>query len=83
MRMASGDLSMLIDSDIDALARSFFSSAYADNTFTDWTLDQRLEGFLRRQGLDFFVEDGDAYDLLLDRVMVRIGEAARQHTAQP
>lgn len=67
---------LLTDSDVDGLACKFLSSAYADNNlYSDWSLDRRLEGFLRRRGLVRFVQDGDAYDLILDRVMAHIGGA--------
>jgi hypothetical protein len=66
------------NSDVDVLAWEFLNSAYADNnTYVDWPLDRRLAGFLRRQGLVHLVEDGDAYDLILSRVMAHIGVASR------
>lgn len=76
MVSALGDSSTVTDHDVDSLACRFLSSAYADRAYIDWTLDRRLEGFLRRQGLACLVEDGDAYDLVLNRVMVRIGDAS-------
>ena len=63
---------LLIDSDVDALAWQFLNSGYADDTYADWPLDRRLDGFLRRQGLVRLTEDGDAYDLILNRVMASI-----------
>ncbi|MHA7651092.1 hypothetical protein ACX9NE_18635 [Mycobacterium sp. ML4] len=71
-----GDASLWAESDADELARQFLKSSYADSAYIDWTLDRRLEGFLHRRGLDHLIEDGDAYDLVLDRVMVEIGRAA-------
>jgi hypothetical protein len=71
-----GDSLLLTDSYLDALARRFVASRYADNTYADWPLDRRLDGFLRRERLDRITEDGDAYDLVLDRVMAHIGVAA-------
>jgi len=68
-----GDPPFLTDSDVDALAWQFLNSAYADSTYADWPLDRRLDGFLRRQGLSRVAEDGDAYDLVLNRVMACIG----------
>jgi uncharacterized protein YqjF (DUF2071 family) len=71
----------LTDSDVDALARQFLNSAYADDTYADWPLDRRLDGFLRRRGLARLAEDGDAYDLVLNRVMAYI--RARTQTNGP
>jgi hypothetical protein len=68
------------DSDVDALASDFMDSAYADDTYADWPLDRRLDGFLNRRGLSCITENGDAYDLVLDRVMAHIG--AMQQPAQ-
>jgi hypothetical protein len=65
----------LTDADVDALAWEFINSAYAHKTYADWPLDRRLEGFLRRRGLGRAVEDGDAYDFILNRVMSYIGVA--------
>ncbi|MGB8389235.1 hypothetical protein [Mycobacterium sp.] len=72
----SGSLS-LTDSDVDELASQFLHSAFADDTYADWRLDQRLDGFLRHRGLVRLVDDGDAYDLILNRVMAYIGALRR------
>jgi hypothetical protein len=74
MASTLGDPPLLTDSDVDALAWQFLNSPYADNkTYADWPLDRRLDGFLRRQGLVRLAEDGDAYDLILNRVLAYIG----------
>lgn len=67
----------LTDSDVDALAWQFLNSAYADDTYADWPLDRRLDGFLRRRGLVRLAEDGDANALVLNRVMAYIGARAQ------
>lgn len=67
----------LTDSAVDALAYQFLHSTYADDTYADRSLDQRLDGFLRHLGLVRLVEDGDAYDLILGRVMAYIGALHR------
>ncbi|KQH77043.1 hypothetical protein AO501_11300 [Mycobacterium gordonae] len=82
MAARTGDRSLVTASSADELARQFLKSAYADSAYIDWTLDRRLEGFLHRRGLDCLVEDGDAYDLVLERVMVHIGDAARAGTTE-
>lgn len=67
---------LLTEFDVDALAWQFMHSPYANDTYADWPLDRRLDGFLRREELGRLVEDGDAYDLILDRVMAYIGVRA-------
>ena len=70
---------MLTDSDVDALAWQFMHSGYAEDAYADWPLDQRLDGFLRHQELVHLTEDGDAYQLILNRVMAYIGALRRGH----
>jgi hypothetical protein len=76
MTSTLGGPPLLTDFDVDALAWQFLNSAYADDTYADWPLDRRIEGFLRRRRLVRLAEDGDAYDLILNRVMAYI--AARE-----
>jgi hypothetical protein len=73
MASTLGGPPLLTDSDVDSLAWQFLNSSYADHTYVDWTLDRRLDGFLRHRGLVRLTEDGDAYDLVLNRVMAYIG----------
>jgi hypothetical protein len=73
MASTLGDPPLVTDFAVDALAWQFLNSAYADDTYADWPLDRRLDGFLRRRGLFRIAEDGDAYDLVLNRVMACIG----------
>ncbi|MGB9225394.1 hypothetical protein [Mycobacterium sp.] len=76
-----GDPPFLADTDVDAHAWRFLNSAYADDTYADWPLDRRLDGFLRHSGLVHVAEDGDAYGLVLDRVMVYISAASHPASA--
>jgi hypothetical protein len=64
---------LLTDAGADALAWQFMNSPYAGETYADWSLDRRLDVFLSRCGLPDIAEDGDAYDLVLNRVMACIG----------
>jgi hypothetical protein len=77
MSSLPGGPPLVTDSDVDTLAWQFLHSHYADETYADWPLDRRLDGFLRSQGLVRLVEDGDTYDLILDRVMAFIAARAR------
>nr|WP_197505739.1 hypothetical protein [Mycobacterium sp. 852002-53434_SCH5985345] len=68
----------MTDADVDEIAFEFLHSPYAGDTYLDWNLDKRLDGFLRHRGLPRLVDDGDAYDLILNRVMAYIGELRRK-----
>ena len=73
MAAAASEPIFLIDADVDALAHDLFNSPFAAETYADWPLDRRLDGFLRHRGLTRLVSDGDTYDLILNRVMSYIG----------
>lgn len=68
----------MTDADVDALAWQFLNSDYADDVYADWPLDRRLDAFLRRRELGRLVEDGDAYDIVLDRVMAHMRARSAQ-----
>jgi hypothetical protein len=69
-------LLQLTDSEVDAVARQFLSSPYADRTkYSDWPLDRRLGGFLHQRGLGLLDEDGDAHAIILDSVMAHLAVA--------
>lgn len=68
---------VLTDFDVDELAWQFTDSSYADDAYAGWSLDRRLEGFLRYRGLSGIAEDGDAFGVVLDRVMACISTLSR------
>lgn len=68
----------LTDADADELASAFLHSPYSGDTYIDWRLDQRLDAFLRHRGLVRLAEDGDAYGLIIDRVMAYLGGLRRR-----
>lgn len=60
----------LTDQDVDGISFDFLHSQYVEDTYGGWSLDRRLESFLRRSGLGRIADDGDLHDLVLHRVMV-------------
>ena len=64
---------MLLDTDVDDLARRFLDSSYGSDEYANWPLDRRLEGFLQHGGLGHFADDGDIFTTICDRVMAQIG----------
>jgi hypothetical protein len=57
------------DSDVDTFAWEFLRSPYAGPIYADWSLDRRLDTFLRRQGFSRVADDGDLSNIVLDRIM--------------
>jgi hypothetical protein len=70
--------SELTTSRLDAIAWDFLGSEFAEYIYDDWPMDRRVDAFLRHEGRDDLVNDGDAYDALLQRVMANLGRARRQ-----
>lgn len=60
---------LLTDSDVDTLAWGFLHSRYVGTIYGDWSLDRRLDTFLRRRGLTRVADDGDLSRIVLDRIM--------------
>lgn len=73
-----GDSLSLTDPDVDVLAWEFLRSRYAGEMSPAWPLDQRLSGFLRWSGFPRIADDGDLFNIVLDRVMSYISIAPRR-----
>ncbi len=69
MAAIGGNAPVLTDSGVDALAWEFLNSDYVGDVYATWSLDQRLSTFLLRSGLVRVANDGDLYNIVLDRVM--------------
>jgi hypothetical protein len=72
-----GNPALLSDSDVDVLAYEFLRSRYVGPIYANWPPDRRLDTFLRRRGLNRVADDGDLTDIVLDRIMARVGVAPR------
>ena len=64
-------------SDVDIWACEFLRSSYAGPIYADWSVDRRLDAFLRRQGFPRVADNGDLSNLVLDRIMAFGGTAPR------
>jgi hypothetical protein len=62
---------------LDTIAWNFLGSEFTRQIYANWPIDRRVDAYLRRQGLIDIVNDGGAYDALLERVMANIGRALR------
>ena len=63
--------------DLDHSALEFLGSEFTDPVYGRWTIERRLEVFLRHRGLTELADDGEGFAALLDRVMVNFATARR------
>lgn len=69
--------------DLESLAWGFLGSAYAGPHFTEWSIDRRLDAYLRNEGMRDVADDGTVCAVLLDRVMANISPALNSGTLRP
>lgn len=67
------DPPLLTDADIDTFAREFLRSPYSGPIYADWSVDRRLDTFLRRQGFSHVADNGDVSNVVLYRIMAYRG----------
>jgi hypothetical protein len=75
--MAPTDRVDLTTAELDTVAWRFLRSDFASPTYSDWSLDRRLDAYLLHHGPSELLIDGSAYSALLERVMANIGPARR------
>lgn len=61
----------------DERALAFLGSEFADDRYGGWSIERRLEAYLRHQGLTRIADVGESFEALLDRVMVNFSKARR------
>lgn len=64
--------------ELDAIAWDFFTSEFTERKYSMWPIDRRVDAFLRHHILDDVINNGAAYDALIQRVMANIGTALRR-----
>lgn len=69
--------------ELDVVAWRFLRSEYTEQTYSDWPIDRRIDAFLLHQGPTELINDGSAYNALVERVMANIGLALRKGLLEP
>jgi hypothetical protein len=63
--------------ELETIAWRFLRSEFTEPTYSDWPIDRRIDAFLLHYGPTELLNDGSAYNALLDHVMANIGPALR------
>jgi hypothetical protein len=81
--MTSAGLAKTDVRELDAIAWEFLCSPYTGRTYWDWTLERRLDTYLRHQDRDDILNNGAAYATVVDRVMANLERARRDGVLSP
>jgi hypothetical protein len=69
--------------EMEALAWDFLGSEFTTQVYVDWPIDRCMDAYLLHGGLTDVINDGAAYDALLNRVMANIAPAIRMGLLTP
>jgi hypothetical protein len=69
--------------ELDDIAWLFLCSPFTKRDHWDWSLESRLDAYLRHHERRDLLNDGAAYDALVERVMANIPRARRDGVLQP
>ncbi|MCV7345000.1 hypothetical protein [Mycolicibacterium rhodesiae] len=71
------------ETELDAVAWEFLCSPYTGRIYWDWSLERRLDAYLRHEDRHDILNSGAAYAVLRDRVMANLGQARRKGVLAP
>jgi hypothetical protein len=83
MAMMPTDRTELTREELDLIAWRFLRSEFTEQIYADWPIDRRIDAFLLHYGPTELINDGSAYNALLERVMANIGRAVRNGVLPP
>ena len=68
---------------LDQIAWRFLRSEFTGQVYANWPIDRRIDAFLLHHEFTDIVDDGSAYNALLESVMANIGSALRKGVLAP
>lgn len=72
-----------MEKDLESISWDFLESEFTGPTYAEWSIDRRLQVYLRHRGLAAIADDGTVCAALLERVMANIGPALRRGVLSP
>ncbi len=67
----------LTEQELNSLAWRFLGSEFTTAIYADWPIDRCVDAYLAHHGMIHVVNNGDAYDAVLQHVLANIGPALR------
>ncbi|AKK27323.1 hypothetical protein [Mycobacterium sp. EPa45] len=75
--MASTYRETINHEELEIVAWGFLRSEFTSQIYSDWPIDRRVDAYLLHYGPTRLLNDGSAYNALIDCIMANIGPALR------
>ena len=68
------------EDELDTIAWGFLGSEFTGPTYANWRIERRVDAYLAHRGMTGLVNDGDAHQAVVQRVLANLGAALRNKT---